>query len=53
MRVVNTKGETISEYDLTKGRLITRKILRADAKPIDNEEKFEVKVENGNLHRKR
>lgn len=40
MRIVNTKGETIAEYDLTKGRLITRKILRTDAKPIDNEEKF-------------
>jgi len=40
MRVVNQKGETITEYDLTKGRLIPRKVVRADAPPIDNEEKF-------------
>lgn len=40
MRIVNQKGETITEYDLTKGRLITRKVVRADAPPIDNEEKF-------------
>lgn len=40
MRVINTKGETITEYDLSKGRLVKRKIVRADATPIDNKEKF-------------
>ena len=40
MRVINTKGETITEYDLSKGRLVKRKIVRADAQPIDNKEKF-------------
>ena len=40
MRVVNQKGETITEYDLSKGRLITRKMIRSDAPPIDNKEKF-------------
>lgn len=40
MRVINQKGESITEYDLTKGRLITRKVVRADAPPIDNKEKF-------------
>lgn len=40
MRVVNPKGETITEYDLTVGRLISRKVVRADAPPIDNKEKF-------------
>ncbi len=40
MRVINTKGETITEYDLSKGRLVKRKIVRWDAPPIDNEEKF-------------
>lgn len=40
MRVINQKGETITEYDLTKGRLIPRKVVRADVPPIDNEEKF-------------
>ena len=36
MRVINTKGETITKYDLTKGRLVTTKAIRADAAPIDN-----------------
>lgn len=40
MRVINQKGETITEYDLTKGQLITGKVVRADAPPIDNREKF-------------
>ena len=40
MRVINRKGETITEYDLTKGRLVARKVLRADAPPIDNKTKF-------------
>lgn len=40
MRVINKNGETITEYDLTKGRLVLHKVLRADAAPIDNREKF-------------
>ncbi len=40
MRVIDRKGKTITEYDLTKGRLITRKVVRADAEPIDNKKKF-------------
>ena len=40
MRVINKKGETITDYDLTKGRLIPRRIVRKDAKPIDNKTKF-------------
>ena len=40
MRVINRKGETITEYDLTKGRLIPQKAVRADAPPIDNKTKF-------------
>lgn len=40
MRVINKKGETITDYDLSKGRLITKKIVRKDAKPIDNKTKF-------------
>ena len=40
MRVINRKGETVTQYDLTKGRLIPRKAVRADAAPIDNEKKF-------------
>lgn len=40
MKVVNQKGEVITQYDLTKGRLICRKVVRADAPPIDNKEKF-------------
>ena len=40
MRVIDREGNTLTEYDLTKGRLITRKVVRADAEPIDNEKKF-------------
>lgn len=40
MRVIDTNGNIITDYDLTKGRLISRKVVRADAPPIDNEEKF-------------
>ncbi len=40
MRVVNQKGETITEYDLSKGRLFTRKVVRPDAPRIDNKTKF-------------
>lgn len=40
MRVINTKGETITDYDLTKGRLIAAKAIRTDATPIDNVKKF-------------
>lgn len=40
MRVIDTAGKPIAEYDLTKGQLITRKVIREDAAPIDNETKF-------------
>lgn len=40
MVVINQKGETLTEYDLTKGNLVTRKIVRTDAPPIDNKTKF-------------
>ena len=40
MKVLNQKGETITEYDLSKGRLVTRKVVRADAPPVDNAQKF-------------
>jgi hypothetical protein len=40
MRVIDREGNTLTEYDLTKGRLIKRKVIRADAKPIDNKTKF-------------
>lgn len=40
MRIINTKGESITEYDLTKGKLVTRKIVRTDVPPIDNKTKF-------------
>ena len=34
MRVVNTKQQTITEYDLTKGILVNSKILKEDAIPL-------------------
>ena len=40
MRVVNRKGETLTEYDLTLGYLSKTKVIRKDAKPIDNKTKF-------------
>ena len=41
MRIVNQKKETITEYDLTKGCLCTRKIIRPDAVPLGTELTFE------------
>lgn len=40
MRTVNTKLETIAECDLTAGKLITIKVIREDAAPINNTSKF-------------
>ena len=40
MRVVNGKFETITEYDLTKGRLVSTVAVREDAEPIDNKTKW-------------
>lgn len=40
MRVVNRKGETLTEYDLSLGYLSETKVVRKDAKPIDNVTKF-------------
>lgn len=40
MRVVNEKFETITEYDLTAGKLIPTVAVKVDAEPIDNVTKF-------------
>ena len=40
MRVVNKKLEIITEYDLSKGRLITTSVLKEDAIVPDNITKF-------------
>ena len=40
MRVVNEKFETITEYDLTAGKLIPKFAVKEDAEPIDNVKKF-------------
>lgn len=40
MRVINQNRETITEYDLTAGKLIPTTVVRADATPIDNVTKF-------------
>lgn len=40
MRVINQKGKTITEYDLTAGQLVTAKTIREDAVPVDNVKKF-------------
>lgn len=40
MRVVDTNHKTITEYDLTKGRLEPFFSVREDAVPIDNVTKF-------------
>ena len=36
MRTVNQQGETITDYDLSKGVLTPAKVIREDATPIDN-----------------
>lgn len=40
MRVVNENYETITEYDLTSGRLYPTTAVKEDAEPIDNVTKF-------------
>lgn len=40
MRVINQNYETITQYDLTEGRLVPTTVVRADAAPIDNVKKF-------------
>ena len=40
MRVIDTTGKTITEYDLATGKLYPIKAIREDAKPIDNVTKF-------------
>lgn len=40
MRIINEKFETITEYDLTKGRLVPTFTVHEDATPIDNKTKW-------------
>lgn len=40
MRTVNKNGETITDYDLVKGKLFAATAIREDASPIDNIKKF-------------
>ena len=40
VRVINQKHETITEYDLTAGKLYPIKTIKEDAEPIDNVKKF-------------
>ena len=40
MRVVNTKFETITEYDLSKGELLEVTTLRENMVPVDNITKY-------------
>lgn len=40
MRTVNQQGETITDYDLSKGVLTQAKVIREDAAPIDNVTKW-------------
>lgn len=40
MRTVNQRGETITDYDLSKGVLTPAKVIREDAAPIDNVTKW-------------
>lgn len=40
MRVINQNYETITEYDLSEGRMVLTTVVRADAAPIDNVKKF-------------
>lgn len=36
MRVIDQNGNTLTEYDLTKGHLVSTTAIREDAEPIDN-----------------
>ena len=40
MRVINQNKETITEYDLTAGKLVPVTVIREGAAPIDNAKKF-------------
>lgn len=40
MRTVNQQGETITDYDLSKGVLTPAKVIWEDAAPIDNVTKW-------------
>lgn len=40
MKVIDKNRNIITNYDLSKGTLINRRIVREDAKPIDNVTKF-------------
>ncbi len=40
MRVINENGQTITEYDLTCGKLYQTKAIKEDAEPIDRIKKF-------------
>lgn len=40
MRVIDTAGKTLTQYDVTAGTLISVKAIREDALPIDNCKKF-------------
>lgn len=40
MRFINENYETITEFDLSIGRLVETVVIKADAEPIDNENKF-------------
>ena len=46
MKVIDIKGNIITNYDLLKGKLIKRSIIRKDASPIDNITKFAWDVED-------
>ena len=40
MRMINENYETITEFDLNTGKLISATVVRSDATPIDNVTKF-------------
>ena len=40
MRVIDRDGKTLTEYDLSKGRLVPTQVIKKDATPIDDITKF-------------
>lgn len=46
MKVIDTKGNIITDYDLSNGHLITHHIIKEDAAPIDNITKFAWDIED-------
>ena len=40
MRVIDNKGQTLTEYDLSAGQLRPASVIREDAVPIDDVTKF-------------